>query len=165
VNGVTELNDKEKDFYTIRGYERLRQEDKSVTPTMEDYLEMIYRLSKDRGFTRIGDLAGALHVQPPSASKMVQKLAEASFLNYEKYGVIELTGQGRELWEYLVKRHETIERFLRFIGATRSVLEETEKIEHNLSTETVKQIMLLVQFMEENQQWMEAFTAYKQSLV
>jgi Mn-dependent DtxR family transcriptional regulator len=163
--GVTELNDKEKDFYTIRGYERLRQEDKSVTPTMEDYLEMIYRLSKDRGFTRIGDLAGALHVQPPSASKMVQKLAEASFLNYEKYGVIELTGQGRELGEYLVKRHETIERFLRFIGATRSVLEETEKIEHNLSTETVKQIMLLVQFMEENQQWMEAFTAYKQSLV
>ena len=159
------MNDKEKDFYTIRGYERLHQEDMPVTPTMEDYLEMAYRLSKDRGFTRIGDLAGALHVQPPSASKMVQKLAEVSFLNYEKYGVIELTGQGRELGQYLVKRHETIERFLRFIGANRSVLEETEKIEHNLSMETVKQIMLLVQFMEENQQWMEAFTAYKQSLV
>jgi DtxR family Mn-dependent transcriptional regulator len=161
---VTGLNDKERDFYTIRGYERLHQEDKSVTPTMEDYLEMIYRLSKDRGFTRIGDLAGALHVQPPSASKMVQKLAEVSFLNYEKYGVIELTAQGRGLGEYLVKRHETIERFLRFIGANRSVLEETEKIEHNLSTETVKQIMLLVQFMEENQQLMEAFTAYKQNI-
>jgi len=159
------LNDTEGNFYTIRGYERLRQDDKPVTPTMEDYLEMIYRLSKDRGFTRIGDLAGALHVQPPSASKMVQKLAEVSFLNYEKYGVIELTAQGRELGEYLVKRHETIERFLRFIGADRSVLEETEKIEHNLSTETVKQIMLMVQFMEQNQQLMEAFTAYKQSLV
>jgi Mn-dependent DtxR family transcriptional regulator len=142
----------------------MRQEDKSVTPTMEDYLEMIYRLSKNRGFTRIGDLAGALHVQPPSASKMVQKLAEVSFLNYEKYGVIELTAQGRELGEYLIKRHETIERFLRFIGADRSVLEETEKIEHNLGTETVKQIMLLVQFMEENQQLMEAFTAYKQNI-
>jgi Mn-dependent DtxR family transcriptional regulator len=159
------LNDTEGNFYTIRGYERLRQDDKPVTPTMEDYLEMIYRLSKDRGFTRIGDLAGALHVQPPSASKMVQKLAEVSFLNYEKYGVIELTAQGRELGEYLVKRHETVERFLRFIGADRSVLEETEKIEHNLSTETVKQIMLMVQFMEQNQQLMEAFTAYKQSLV
>jgi Mn-dependent DtxR family transcriptional regulator len=162
---VPALNDTEGKFYTIRGYERLRQDDKSVTPTMEDYLEMIYRLSKDRGFTRIGDLAGALHVQPPSASKMVQKLAEVSFLNYEKYGVIELTAQGRELGEHLVKRHETIERFLRFIGADRSVLEETEKIEHNLSTETVKQIMLMVQFMEQNQQLMEAFTAYKKSLV
>ena len=158
---MAELNDKERDFYTVRGYERLRQEDRSVTPTMEDYLEMIYRLSKDRGFTRIGDLAGALHVQPPSASKMVQKLAEVSFLNYEKYGVIELTAQGRELGEYLVKRHETIERFLRFIGASKSVLEETEKIEHNLGTETVLQIMLLVQFMEENPQWLEAFTVYK----
>ena len=79
--------------------------------------------------------------------------------------MIELTAQGRELGEYLVKRHETIERFLRFIGANRSVLEETEKIEHNLSSETVKQIMLLVQFMEENQQLMEAFTAYKQGIV
>ena len=162
---MAELNDKERDFYTVRGYERLRQEDRSVTPTMEDYLEMIYRLSKDRGFTRIGDLAGALHVQPPSASKMVQKLAEVSFLNYEKYGVIELTAQGRELGEYLVKRHETIERFLRFIGASKSVLEETEKTEHNLSMETVKQIMLLVQFMEVNQQLMEAFIIYKQSII
>jgi Mn-dependent DtxR family transcriptional regulator len=126
---------------------------------------MIYRLSKDRGFTRIGDLACALHVQPPSASKMVQKLAEASFLNYEKYGVIELTAQGRELGEYLVKRHETIERFLVFIGANGRVLEETEKIEHNLSSGTVRQIMLLVQFMEANQQLMEAFTAYKESIL
>lgn len=162
---MTGLKDRERDFYTIRGYERLRQDNRMVTPTMEDYLEMIYRLSKDRGFTRIGDLAGALHVQPPSSSKMVQKLAEVSFLNYEKYGVIELTAQGRELGEYLVKRHETIERFLRFIGANGSVLEETEKIEHNLSSATVRQIMLLVQFIEENQQLMEAFTAYKQSLL
>jgi len=159
------LNDTEESFYTIRGYERLRQDDKVVTPTMEDYLEMVYRLSNGRGFARIGDLAGALHVQPPSASKMVQKLAEVSFLNYEKYGVIELTARGRELGEYLIKRHETIERFLRFIGADRSVLEETEKIEHSLSTETVKQIMLMVQFMEDNQQLMEAFTAYKQKSI
>jgi Mn-dependent DtxR family transcriptional regulator len=162
---VTGLNGKEKEFYTVRGYERLRQEDKPVTPTMEDYLEMVYRLSKNRGFTRIGDLAGALHVQPPSASKMVQKLSEASFLNYEKYGVLELTEQGRELGEYLVERHETVERFLRFIGADRNILEETEKIEHNLSMDTVKQIMLLVQFMEESRQWMDAFTAYKKSFV
>jgi Mn-dependent DtxR family transcriptional regulator len=155
------MNDKEKDFYTVRGYERLHHAAKTVTPTMEDYLEMAYRLSKDRGFTRMGDLAGALHVQPPSASKMVQKLADVSFLNYEKYGVIELTGQGRELGEYLVKRHETIERFLRFIGADQNVLEETEKIEHNLSAETVQQIMLLVRFMDENQRWMDAFKDYK----
>ncbi len=157
------MNDKQKDFYTVRGYERLRQEEQMVTPGMEDYLEMVYRLSRDRGYTRIGDLAGSLHVQPPSASKMVQKLSEVSFLNYEKYGVIELTAQGRELGEYLVKRHETVERFLKIIGANRSILEETEKIEHSLSNETVKQIMLLVRFMEENREWIEAFAAYQKN--
>ncbi len=164
MTGGDRVNDQEKGFYTVRGYARLRQDDKSsVTPSMEDYLEMAYRLSRDRGYTRIGDLASALHVQPPSASKMVQKLSEVSFLNYEKYGAIELTGQGRELGEYLVKRHEAIERFLKIIGITRDILEETEKIEHSLSQETVEQIMLLVQFMEENQQWMEAYAAYKEN--
>jgi Mn-dependent DtxR family transcriptional regulator len=157
------MNDRQKDFYTVRGYERLWHESQPVTPSMEDYLEMAYRLSRDRGFTRIGDLAGALHVQPPSASRMVQKLSEASFLKYEKYGVIELTIRGQELGEYLVKRHETIERFLKIIGANKSILEETEKIEHNLSAETVQQIMLLVRFMEKNREWLEAFAAFQQN--
>ena len=74
-----------------------------------------------------------------------------------------LTEQGKGLGEYLVQRHETIERFLHFIGADKTALEETEKIEHSLSTETVRQIMLLVQFMEQNQQWMAAFAAYKET--
>jgi len=33
------MEDKKKGFYTVRGYERLMQMDKSVTPSMEDYLE------------------------------------------------------------------------------------------------------------------------------
>lgn len=156
------MEDKKKGFYTVRGYERLMQMDKSVTPSMEDYLEMAYRLSREKGYTRIGDLAGALNVQPPSASKMVQKLAEASYISYEKYGAIELTEKGREMGDYLLKRHETIAEFLQIIGVTEGLLEETEKIEHNLSRKTVEQIMTLVRFMRDNQEWKEMFELYKQ---
>ena len=39
---------------------------------MEDYLEMIYRLSKENGYTRINELSNALNVQPPSATRMVK---------------------------------------------------------------------------------------------
>ena len=61
-----------KDFYTFREY--MKNVDKLLTASMEDYLEMIYRLSYDNGFTRIHELSSALNVQPPSATKMVQKL-------------------------------------------------------------------------------------------
>jgi Mn-dependent DtxR family transcriptional regulator len=43
---------------------------------------------------------------------MVQKLTEAGFLKYEKYGIIFLTDQGREIGEFLLKRHNIIEKFL-----------------------------------------------------
>ena len=51
-------------FYTVRGYELLSKDANLLTPSMEDYLEMVYRLSRDKGYTRISDLASALNVQP-----------------------------------------------------------------------------------------------------
>ena len=150
-----------REFRTVRGYQIKQQATKTITASMEDYLEMIYRLARDKGYTRIGDLATALNVQPPSASKMVQKLAEMGYLQFEKYGVIELSKKGREHGQYLLKRHETLERFLAIIGVKEQLLEETEKIEHYISQETIGKIMLLVEFMENNPEWMQAFNDFK----
>lgn len=144
---------KQQKFYTVRGYALLKQEDNLLTPSMEDYLEMSYRLSADKGYARMGDLAEALHVQPPSASKMVQKLTELGYVHYEKYGLIELTKEGRDLGEYLLERHQVIEKLLTLLGVTTNVLEQTEKIEHNISEETTEKIAALVEFMENNQAW------------
>ena len=150
----------DRQFYTVRGYALLNQDDNVLTPSMEDYLEMTYRLGKDKGYARISDLAEALNVQPPSASKMVQKLAEMGYFNYERYGVIEFTRQGQEAGELLLKRHETIEQFLMIIGVVNNVLEDTEKIEHNISEETYKHITVLFQFMQSNQPWIEAYKLF-----
>lgn len=147
------MDKKQQEFYTVRGYALLKQEDKLLTPSMEDYLEMSYRLSLEKGYTRIGDLAEALHVQPPSTSKMVQKLTELGYVHYEKYGLIELTEEGQDLGAYLLKRHRLIEKLLTLIGVTANILEQTEKIEHNISEETADRIESLVQFMEDNQDW------------
>lgn len=144
-----------KEFYTVRGYELLHQDANILTPSMEDYLEMAYRLGQDKGYTRTSDLAEALNVQPPSASKMVQKLAEMGYFRYEKYGLIELTDLGYKTGAFLLGRHKTIEKFLTVIGVTGNILEDTEKIEHNISGETYQQIKLLVQFIQDNKQWLE----------
>ena len=75
-------------FYTFNEY--MKNEEDSLTASMQDYLEMIYRLSLNTGFTRVHELSDALNVQPPSTTKMVQKLAQLKLLKYEKYGVYTL---------------------------------------------------------------------------
>lgn len=155
------MKEQGREFRTVRGYQIKQQETKSITASMEDYLEMTYRLTRDKGYTRVGDLATALNVQPPSASKMVQKLVEMGYLQFEKYGVIELSKKGREHGQYLLTRHETLERFLSIIGVKEQLLEETEKIEHYISPETIEKIMLLVAFMEDNPEWLQAFRDFQ----
>jgi len=65
-----------------------------------------------------------------------------------------------KLGAYLLHRHESIEEFLKIIGVTEGLLEETEKIEHNISEETMLRIRILVNFMLEKQERINAFNRY-----
>lgn len=138
-----------KDFYTFSEY--MKKDDNLMTASMEDYLEMIYRLSSETGFTRIHDLSNALNVQPPSATKMVQRLAAKKLLKYEKYGVIMLEEKGKAIGAALLERHTAIENLLRLLGVKESeILEETEKIEHTIHKDTLKCFENFLGFIDEN---------------
>ena len=151
------------DFYTFNEY--MKKEDNSLTASMEDYLEMIYRLSLNTGYTRIHELSDALNVQPPSATKMVQKLAEIKLLKYEKYGVLVLEEGGKVLGEALLNRHNVIESFLRILDISESdVLEETEKIEHTISKQTTKCFQDFVQFSKDNPKIVIEFKTYRKAI-
>lgn len=150
-----------EDFFTFREY--MKKEYDLLTASMEDYLEMIYRLSRDSGFTRIHELATSLNVQPPSATKMVQKLAELKLVNYEKYGIIILTEQGKLMGGTLLERHNTIESFLKLIGISQGVLEETEKIEHTISPETLEYLKDFIDFIKQNPQFISSFDNYRKN--
>jgi Mn-dependent DtxR family transcriptional regulator len=141
---------KNKIFRTARGYQLLLQEKKNMTPSMEDYLEMIYRNCLVEGYTRVSVLAESLNVQAPSASRMIQKLSELDLLDYERYGVIRLTESGEELGEFLYNRHQIVEEFLTYLGVTESLLAETEMIEHHLSLDTLDRIAQLNNFFQDN---------------
>lgn len=139
----------ENDFYTFTEY--MKKENHYLTASMEDYLEMIYRLSLGTGFTRIHDLSVTLNVQPPSATKMVQKLAQLNLLKYEKYGVLVLKDSGKKLGELLLNRHNIIESFLEILGIPESdILNQTEQIEHTISAKTTKCFQDFVEFAKDN---------------
>ncbi|MGQ9556923.1 MAG: metal-dependent transcriptional regulator [Desulfurispora sp.] len=150
-----------REFFTFREY--MKNDHTLLTAAMEDYLEMIYRLSRQQGFTRINDLAAALNVQPPSATRMVQKLADVGVVNYEKYGLIVLSPKGEEMGRVLLKRHQIIEDFLNLLGISGDVLEETEKIEHTISARTLEGLADFVAFMKSRPEFVQEFHRYRQA--
>lgn len=139
------------EFFTARGYEQKSYDEKLLTASMEDYLEMIYRhtLSGEE-FIRINKLADLLNVRDSSVSKMMQKLGALGLINYEKYGLITLTDLGLQIGKFLLQRHSTIEKFLKLLTSSNDVLVETELIEHIISSSTVENLRLLVNFIEKN---------------
>ena len=111
---------------------------KNLTASMEDYIEMIYRMSLIDTYIRSQELASELNVSPPSTSKMIQKLAKLGYLKYQKYGIIILEDKGKKLGKKLLERHKTIEELLKIIGIPeKNILIETEKIEHTLSSNSI----------------------------
>lgn len=150
-------------FHTVRGYQIIEQNKRLLTPAMEDYLEMIYRNSLVEGYLRINTLAELLNVQAPSATRMVQKLAALSLLDYKRYGIIFMTENGRELGKFLLDRHNILEIFLKYLGVGDSILIETELIEHNITATTLQKINCLNSFFKDDSSFLQSFEAYKKN--
>ena len=140
----------ENNFHTLKGYEL--SEEKKMTYAMEDYLEMICRVSEVNGFTRVGELSQALNVKPSSVTKMAAKLKEMSLIEFERYGYIKPTAEGMRGGRYLIYRHEVLQRFLCYVNKSESELEQVEKIEHFLNMKTIKNIDKLISVCKNNQQ-------------
>ncbi|ANF97539.1 MULTISPECIES: transcriptional regulator MntR [Paenibacillus] len=117
------------------------------TPSMEDYLERIYKLIDQKGYARVSDIAEGLEVHPSSVTKMIQKLDKDEYLIYEKYRGLVLTSKGKKMGKRLVDRHQLLEDFLGIIGVNPDyIYKDVEGIEHHLSWDSITQIETLVEY-------------------
>lgn len=96
-------------FYTMKGYERSASDE--LTSSMEDYLEMVCRMEEEGEPIRVSSLAASLHVRPSSASKMLDNLKKAGYIDFKKYGSIMVTEKGYEEGRYLLHRHQVLQDF------------------------------------------------------
>jgi len=135
-----------EEFYTLKGYKIKNEE--ILSSSMEDYIEMICRLSEKSDEVRVSELSSALNVQPPSTTKMIRRLAKENYVTYERYGFIKLTEKGREVGSKLLERHRIIFEFLECIGVKENILEQTEIIEHAVNDEVLNKIDELTQFLK-----------------
>lgn len=119
------------------------------TPSMEDYLERIYKLIDEKGYARVSDIAEGLEVHPSSVTKMIQKLDKDEYLIYEKYRGLVLTNKGKKIGKRLVDRHHLLEEFLGMIGVDHeNIYKDVEGIEHHLSWDSITRIATLVEYFK-----------------
>lgn len=153
-----------KGFYTVRGYEILEKIEHPLSHSMEDYLEMIYRQTLEEGYARINILAELLNIKASSATKMVQKLTKLGYLNYKKYGIIQLTEEGEKVGKFLLNRHMILENFLKNIGVEDNILINTELIEHNITVNALNRIEALNKFFNMYPDIFSKFREFKETL-
>lgn len=132
-----------------------------LTPSLEDYLEEIYRFSLSLDTVRVTDISKKLKVALPSVTKALYKLRDESYIKYERYGEIKLTEQGKEFGYYLITRNQLLQEFLGLICSKCNFTAEAEAMEHYLSTATIDAIKTLVEFMNGNPSWQQAFKDFR----
>ncbi|WP_425060045.1 HTH-type transcriptional regulator MntR [Sporomusa carbonis] len=131
-----------------------------LSPSLEDYLEEIYRFSVSSDIVRVTDISHRLNVSLPSVTKALGKLRAGGYITYQKYGMIGLTDKGRQTGGYLVERNTLLQEFLRTICADCDVAAEAEAMEHYLSKSTITSIQRLMVFMKENPEVYQRFVGY-----
>jgi Mn-dependent DtxR family transcriptional regulator len=130
----------------------------SPSQSAEDYLERIHELIEQKGYARVVDIASSLKVKQASVTSMVQKLAEAGYLQYEKYRGLVMTDQGREVARKIQNRHITLSRFFSLFGLDPETQhQDIEGIEHHLSPATVEVLADLAQFFEKHPETLRSF--------
>ena len=122
-----------------------------LSPSLEDYLEEVYRFSILKDKIRVRDIADQLSVSSPSVVKALKKLNKENYINYERYSEINLTPKGKKLGNLLVKRNSVLQEFLTVIHSYCDKGKEAEAMEHYLSSPTIYAIENLIEFMKQDQ--------------
>lgn len=133
-----------------------------LSPSLEDYLEEIYRISQSGEAVRVTDIAACLNVSLPSVTRALHKLDESNYITYRRYKDIVLTDKGKELGHFLVERNRIIREFLKLIGSNCDVVAEAEAMEHYLSLPTLTAIINFVKFIETNPSLLEQYKSFCQ---
>ena len=125
---------------------------------MEDYLEIISELVELKGYATTLDISRYMNVSAPSVTKMLQRLDEGGFLEYEKYHGINLTKKGTQIAEGIRQNHGILLEFLEILGVNYDTAnQDTEGIEHHLNPKTIKQLRKFITFLKSNPRIIENF--------
>lgn len=125
---------------------------------MEDYLEVISELVELKGYATTLDISRYLNVSAPSVTKMLQRLDDGGYLEYEKYRGINLTQKGTQIADAIRQKHGILLEFFEILGiGSDTANRDAEGVEHHLNPKTIKQLRKFITFLKSNPKIIDNF--------
>ena len=123
---------------------------KEMTPTMENYLEVVGELTNEMRVVRVTDIAHELHVKMPSVTEALKVLTKDGLIRHEKYGCVELTQSGKRIASEIYSRHQILFKFLREILQIdpKTANEDACRMEHSISSESMESLIEFINNLE-----------------
>lgn len=143
-----------------RGDSKKEKSSSELSPSLEDYLEEIYRFSQTQPIVRVSEISHKLEVAQPSVTKALRRLKLKECITYQRYGLIGLTDKGKRIGSFLVERNQILQDFLLILSAECNIGAEAEAMEHYLSVSTINVIQSFVSFMKQNPTIHEQLTSF-----
>ncbi|MFO7850167.1 MAG: metal-dependent transcriptional regulator, partial [Spirochaetia bacterium] len=81
-------------------------------PAAADYLSQIYLIKRDYAQVTNLRLSERLKVSKPAVTQSVKRLSKLDLVQQDRYGVINLTDEGRDVAKAVLERHYLIEHVL-----------------------------------------------------
>ncbi|MDD4357250.1 MAG: metal-dependent transcriptional regulator [Smithellaceae bacterium] len=141
--------------------------EKPLTSVMEDYLEAIFDLDKEKKVVRVKDIAKRMDVKMPTVSSMLKTLNDRGLVSYEKYEYVELTAGGANVGKEMRRRHQILFKFLTKILKIESKTadEEACQMEHVLSASSLESLTDFMEFIQAcpraGEIWLQYFEEYR----
>ena len=111
-----------------------------LSESLEDYLETILALQAVKTVARSKDIADRLNIKRGSVTGMLKKLAENCLINYEPYGYVTLTPEGKKIAMEIEHRHIFLRDFFhRILQVDEQTSDRTAcRMEHAMDKQTFK---------------------------
>ena len=122
----------------------------TLSASLEDYLEAIFHIVREKQAARPKDIANRLEVGNSSVTGALKALAERQLVNYAPYDVVTLTSSGEEVAREVVRRHETLrEFFIKVLAADHELAEGAAcRMEHAVPGELIDRFVRFIEFVE-----------------
>jgi DtxR family Mn-dependent transcriptional regulator len=108
-----------------------------------------------------------MDVKMPTVTSMLKNLGARGYINYEKYGYVDLTGEGIAVGKEICRKHGVLYRFLKDILNVdpKTADEEACKMEHTLGSPTLDSLIKFMEFIQAcprtGSSWLEHFQEFR----
>lgn len=129
----------------------------SGSVAMDDYLEQIRHLIKEKGYARPVDVSERLGISQASVTNMLQRLHAEGLVKHEKYRGTTLTEEGDRIARAIIARHELLTEFLRLFNIDEeTIYKDVEGMEHHVSRATLEALRAVTETLRESDPFREA---------